>query len=130
MLEGTDAKVHFIRYTPEMEEARSHGELRINSFVRLRRLSGRGPLRDVIDLGDAELLLRSPRHLAEIDAPASKMRASRRPRTAGAAGWDDTRRRCAGPPARSRSRRERTRRENRSVTGIVRGDADGCPAIS
>jgi hypothetical protein len=39
MLEGTDAKVHFIQYTPEMEQARSRGELKTNSFVRLRKLS-------------------------------------------------------------------------------------------
>ena len=35
MLEGTDAKIHFIQYTPEMEEARRKGELRVNSFIRL-----------------------------------------------------------------------------------------------
>jgi type IV secretory pathway VirD2 relaxase len=40
MLEGTDAKVHFIQYTPEMEEARSRGELRVNSFVRLQETIG------------------------------------------------------------------------------------------
>ena len=34
LLEGTDAKVHLIYYTPEMEEARSRGKLRSNSFVR------------------------------------------------------------------------------------------------
>ena len=38
MLEGTDAKVHFIQYTSEMEEARSRGELRTNSFLQMRRL--------------------------------------------------------------------------------------------
>ena len=32
MLEGTDALVHFIYYTPELEEARSRGELRTNSL--------------------------------------------------------------------------------------------------
>jgi len=64
MLEGTDAKVHFIQYTPEMEEARSRGELRINSFLRLRKLSGTARL-DVSDLGDAERLLKSTSHLRE-----------------------------------------------------------------
>jgi hypothetical protein len=34
MLEGTDAKVHFIYYISEIEEARSKGELRTNSFVK------------------------------------------------------------------------------------------------
>jgi hypothetical protein len=63
MLEGTDAKVHFIQYTPEMEEARSCGELRINSFVRFRKLPvDRALILDVIDLGDAERLLQDQRY--------------------------------------------------------------------
>lgn len=66
MLEGTDAKVHFIEYTPEMQEVRSSGGLRTNSFVRLRNLfvSGR-PTLDIFDLGDAEKLLRNRRLLGE-----------------------------------------------------------------
>ena len=35
LLEGTDARVHLLYYTPEMEEARSRGKLRVNNFVRL-----------------------------------------------------------------------------------------------
>jgi hypothetical protein len=66
MLEGTDAKVHYIHYTPEMEEARSRGDLRTNSFVRLRKVPVDLALMvDVIDLGDAEMLLNNPRHLGE-----------------------------------------------------------------
>ena len=66
MLEGTDAKVHFINYNREMEQARSHGELRTNSFVRLRKVSVDGALTlDVKDFGNAELLLTNPRHLGE-----------------------------------------------------------------
>lgn len=66
MLEGTDAKVHFTQYTPGMEQARSRGELKINSFIRLRKLSvGEREMLEVNDLGDAELLLSSPRHLGE-----------------------------------------------------------------
>lgn len=64
MLEGTDAKVHYIQYTAEMEEARSRGELRVNSFVRLQKLSGTSIL-DVKDLGDAEKLLKNAHHLRE-----------------------------------------------------------------
>jgi type IV secretory pathway VirD2 relaxase len=64
MLEGTDAKVHFIQYAPEMEEARSRGELRINSFVRLQRPSDISRL-DVHDLGDAEKLLENQHRLDE-----------------------------------------------------------------
>ena len=64
MLEGTDAKIYFIHYTPEIEEARSRGELRTNSFARLRRLSiDRGQMLDVSDLGDAERLLTDPHYM-------------------------------------------------------------------
>ena len=67
MLEGTDAKVHYIHYTPEMEEARSRGEIRANSFIRLRRLPvARTLMLDVVDLGDAEMLLNNPRHFGEV----------------------------------------------------------------
>jgi type IV secretory pathway VirD2 relaxase len=66
MLEGTDAKIHFIHYTPEMDEARSRGELRTNSFVGLRKLPvDRDLMLDIIDQGDAEKLLDNPRHLGE-----------------------------------------------------------------
>ena len=66
MLEGTDAKVHFIQYTREMEEARSRGKLKTNSFVRLRkRFGGVAETLEIDDLEDAETLLRNPRHLGE-----------------------------------------------------------------
>ena len=66
MLEGIDAKVHFIHYTPEMEEARSNGQMRTNSFVRLRRINTEGrPIIDVRDFGDAEALLKNRSLLAE-----------------------------------------------------------------
>ncbi len=58
MIEGTDGRVHFIDYTREIEEARSRGELRVKSFVWLRR-QRRGM--EIDDLGDAEKLL-SNRH--------------------------------------------------------------------
>jgi hypothetical protein len=66
ILEGTDAQVHFVYYTPEMDEARSRGGLRANSFVRLRKvlLAGR-PTLDIRDLGDAEKLLNNRRLLEE-----------------------------------------------------------------
>ena len=66
LLEGTDAKVHLIYYTPEMEEARSTGKLRANSFVRLRKQFENGrPVLEVEDSGDAERILRNDRHLGE-----------------------------------------------------------------
>ena len=66
MLEGTDAKVYFINYSREMEEARSRGELRTNSFVRLRKLSLDGATTLAVnDLGDADRLLTDHNHLGE-----------------------------------------------------------------
>ena len=63
MLESTDAKIYFVNYTPEMEQARSRGELRINSFVRLRNLSPSGTIAlDVQDIGNSESLLSKPQH--------------------------------------------------------------------
>jgi hypothetical protein len=57
MLESTEAKVYFIPYRPEMEEARGCGELRVNSFVRMRNISATGAILDIQDLGNAEALL-------------------------------------------------------------------------
>ena len=66
MPEVTDAKVLFIRYTPEMEGARSRGEMKLNSFVRLRRLSGgASPTVEVNDLDGADRLLSNPHLLDE-----------------------------------------------------------------
>jgi len=49
-----------------MEDARSRGQLRTNSFARLRMLPLDGtPTLDVADLGDAEKLLTNARHLGE-----------------------------------------------------------------
>ena len=61
MLESTQAKVYFIQYTPEMEQARSRGELRVNSFVRLRKTSLNEPAQ-IEDLGNADRLLNTPHH--------------------------------------------------------------------
>jgi hypothetical protein len=63
MLEGTDAKVYLINYTPEIEAARGRGELRTNSFVRLSRPSGRRTVIDINDMGDAEGLLSNSGYL-------------------------------------------------------------------
>lgn len=66
LLEGTDAKVHLIYYTPGMEEARSRGNLCSNSFVRLRKqfVNGR-PALEVEDFGDAERIIRNHQHLRD-----------------------------------------------------------------
>ncbi len=66
MLEGTDAKVHFLYYTSEMEEVRASGGLRTNSFLRLKKVSGSSrPTLTAHDLGDAERLLRDRRFMGE-----------------------------------------------------------------
>lgn len=64
ILESTDAKVYFILYTPEIEEARSQGELRVNSFVRMRKVSLNGTV-EVQDLGNAERLLNDRQYLVK-----------------------------------------------------------------
>ncbi len=73
MLEGTDAKVHFIHYTPEMEEARSRAGMRANSFVKLRQLFvDERPMLQINDLGNAEIALNNRRHFEETAQPLIK----------------------------------------------------------
>ena len=62
LLEGTDARIHLIYYTPEMEEARSRGQLGANSFIQLRKRFENGrPMLEVANLGDAEELINTKR---------------------------------------------------------------------
>lgn len=64
MFEGTDARIHFIDYTAEVEEARARGQLRPNSFARFRRTLIDGePALEIEDLGDAEALVNAPERL-------------------------------------------------------------------
>ena len=64
MLEGTDARVHYVYYTAEIQAARSRGALQTNSFVRLRTLSSEGrPVLKIGELGDAESILRNKLYL-------------------------------------------------------------------
>jgi hypothetical protein len=66
MLEGTDARVYCLNHTPKMVDARARGELRANSFVRLRKLFVNGrPILEVEDLGHAEKILSDRAHLEE-----------------------------------------------------------------
>ena len=66
MLEGTDGKIHFVHYTPEIERARSEGQLRTNSFVRLRRLFVDGaPSLETEDFGRADDLLNNRKYFNE-----------------------------------------------------------------
>jgi type IV secretory pathway VirD2 relaxase len=66
LLEGTDARVHYVPHTPEIEGARNRGGLRVNAFVRLRKLLVDGkPILETEDFGDAEAILKNKRHLNE-----------------------------------------------------------------
>ena len=60
LLEGTDAQVHMIFYAPEMEDARSRGKLKPNSFVRLQKkfVAGQGSV-GIEDYGSADLVLKN-----------------------------------------------------------------------
>ena len=58
LLEGTDARVHLIYHTKEIEEARRAGTLAVNNFVRLeKRFADRVPHIEISDYGDADALL-------------------------------------------------------------------------
>jgi len=66
MLESTDAKVYVIDHTRRMREMRNAGELRINSFVRLRTVTASGrPRIEVEELGTAESILENRGYLRE-----------------------------------------------------------------
>jgi type IV secretory pathway VirD2 relaxase len=86
MLEGTDARVHHVYYTSEMEAARNRGDLRTNSFVRLRKLFTDGhPVVEIDDMGDSEAILRNKRHLR--DTAQRLIRRGIIPREDGWNGW-------------------------------------------
>jgi len=58
LLEGTDAKVHLIYHTQEIEEARRVGKLAVNNFVRFEKRFADGiPHIEISDHGDADALL-------------------------------------------------------------------------
>jgi len=86
LLESTAAKVYYIPYTREIEETRSRGGLRPNSFVRLRRQSGNGrPGIEIEDLGHAEQVLGNRLMLRE---KAEELRQhGTHPTEAGWGGW-------------------------------------------
>jgi len=66
MLESITAKVYYIPYTREMEEARSLGGLNTNSYLRLRRLFDSGiPGTLIEELGTADSVLKNRALLRE-----------------------------------------------------------------
>jgi len=66
LLEGTDAKIHLIYYTPELEEARSRGQLGVNSFIHFKKRFDNGrPLLTMENLGDSESILNDAKHFRQ-----------------------------------------------------------------
>ena len=64
MLEGTDGRVYYLRYTPELDEARSRGDLTTNSFVVINKTvdEDRRCRIVVANLGNAEALFENRDH--------------------------------------------------------------------
>jgi type IV secretory pathway VirD2 relaxase len=81
LLEGTDAKVHFIYHTPEVAAAWRNGALRPNAFVRFRRMFGADgrPFVEVAGLGDAEQLLKNKTHFRTLVRTESQQPAQPQP---------------------------------------------------
>ncbi len=66
MVEATNAIVYYVPYTREIEEVRSQGGLKANSFIRLRKMSMNGlPGVEVKDFGNADAILSNRPHLRE-----------------------------------------------------------------
>jgi hypothetical protein len=60
LIEGTDAKVHLIYHTDAIEEARKHGQLAVDNFVRIeKRFAKKKSVLHVNDMGDAKALLQN-----------------------------------------------------------------------
>jgi len=117
MLEGIDAKVHFIDYTSEMEEARSRGGLKTNSFLRLRKrfVNAHAEL-EIADFGNAEAFLKNKGYLQQ--AARNWIKRGRIPLEDGWGGWlgkyQAAVRRAAVAELQSREERTRTRARDRS----------------
>lgn len=69
LFEGTDARVYYVAYVPEIEKARQEGKLKTNSFVRLRKLVAAGTVKLAVeDFGSAETILTNKKHLRQVGA--------------------------------------------------------------
>ena len=61
------SRVHYVYYTPEIEAARHRGDLRTNSFIRLRKSNAESrPALEIDDMGDSEALLRNNVKLCQL----------------------------------------------------------------
>lgn len=85
ILEGTDALVHYIYYTPEIDAARNRGGLRTNSFIQLRKLTAESSPLEIDDLGDSDALLRNNGELRQLGQ--SLIRRGIIPQDDGWGGW-------------------------------------------
>ncbi len=68
LLEGTDGRVYYLRYTPELDEARSRGDLTTNSFVVITKTVDEKRRRRIVvaNLGDADALLQNRDHFRSL----------------------------------------------------------------
>jgi type IV secretory pathway VirD2 relaxase len=64
MLEGTDGRVYYLRYTAELEEARRRGDLTTNSFIVINKSMDQHRRRRIVvtNLGNAEALFENRGH--------------------------------------------------------------------
>jgi hypothetical protein len=64
LLEGTDARVYYLHYTSELDDARSRGDLTTNSFVVIQKTMEENRRRRIVvtNLGEADALLRDRDH--------------------------------------------------------------------
>ena len=68
LLEGTDGRVYYLRYTPELDEARSRGELTTNSFVVITKALDEERRRRIVvaNLGKADALFEDRDHFRSL----------------------------------------------------------------
>ncbi len=68
LLEGTDARVYYLRYTSELDEARGRGELATNSFVVITKALDEERRRRIVvaNLGQADALLQDRDHFRSL----------------------------------------------------------------
>jgi len=86
MLESTDAKVYAIYHTRQMQEMRNAGGLRVNTFVRLRKVfAGGRPRIEVEELGSAESVLENRNYLRQTVQQLARMGIT--PLAEGWGGW-------------------------------------------
>jgi len=68
LLEATDARVYYLPYTPELDEARSRGDLTTNSFFMIKKTMDENYRRRIVvaNLGDAEELFENRDHFRSL----------------------------------------------------------------